>query len=322
MHKQIMIPLMAVLMSGCVNPATQTNFPAGIDFGPLKALGDTTFQITATISPEYAYNKGVTWTINWDGDDGSATDDDAFKIEKTVTDYVTLTTSGATATLNLVAPFASQILIKAEAVADPLIYDTCTVNYIKRYHFTGIDNTPTLAVASGNIFTNPIGKELSIGTKAAVAAGTLTYEYGANFYWAGGGLGGSIVKATDLVEVTGKTNPTVTAPDLFGSMAYKLSQQTGATVDFGLISHIMPAENSSNSFIDEFYNSINTLSSSHSGADLYFPFIAKIDGVLPIILNSLKVTEDSTVFMLAKIDTSDYQYSPQSLVINVDNFDF
>lgn len=322
MHKQIMFPLMAVLMSGCVNPATQTNFPAGIDFGPLKALGDTTFQITATISPEYAYNKGVTWTINWDGDDGSATDDDAFKIEKTVTDYVTLTTSGATATLNLVAPFASQILIKAEAVADPLIYDTCTVNYIKRYHFTGIYNTPTLAVASGNIFTNPIGKELSIGTKAAVAAGTLTYEYGANFYWAGGGLGGSIVKATDLVEVTGKTNPTITAPDLFGSMAFKLSQEDGATVDFSEISHIMAAENAGNAFVDEFYNAINTLSANHSGADLYFPFLAKIDGVAPTILNSLQITEDSTVFMLAKIDTTDYQYSPQGLAINIDNFDF
>lgn len=82
--------------------------------------------IKATVLPETAINKNVTWTLSF------ADDQSEWATGKTVTDYVTVTeneTNSREATIVCEKAFAEQILLTAASVADPTKTATCTIDY-------------------------------------------------------------------------------------------------------------------------------------------------------------------------------------------------
>lgn len=82
--------------------------------------------ITATVLPDTAINKNVTWTLSF------ADDQSEWATGKTVTDYVTVTeneTNSREATIVCEQAFAEQILLTAASVADPSKTATCTIDY-------------------------------------------------------------------------------------------------------------------------------------------------------------------------------------------------
>lgn len=82
--------------------------------------------ITATVLPDTAINKNVTWTLSF------ADDQSEWATGKTVTDYVTVTaseTNSREATIVCTQAFGEQILLTAASVADPSKTATCTIDY-------------------------------------------------------------------------------------------------------------------------------------------------------------------------------------------------
>ena len=82
--------------------------------------------ITATVLPDTAINKNVTWTLSF------ADDQSEWATGKTVTDYVRVTeneTNSREATIVCEQAFGEQILLTAASVADPTKTATCTIDY-------------------------------------------------------------------------------------------------------------------------------------------------------------------------------------------------
>lgn len=105
------------LMSVAIAPEDYEEY--GVSATALEA-----YTITATVFPEYAYDKSVTWSIAWK----SSTSD--FAEGKTVTDYVKLSSNtGMTITVELLAAFGEQIVITATSVVNPDAKASLTCNY-------------------------------------------------------------------------------------------------------------------------------------------------------------------------------------------------
>ncbi len=82
--------------------------------------------ITATVLPDTAINKNVTWTLSF------ANAQSEWATGKTVTDYVTVAaneTNSREATIVCERAFGEQILLTAASVADPTKTATCTIDY-------------------------------------------------------------------------------------------------------------------------------------------------------------------------------------------------
>ena len=100
----------------------------------VSAQADTAYIITATVEPEEATNKSVTFTAAW------ANADSAWATDKTVSDYVTVTASDNIATVECKQAFGEQIVITCRSRDNSAIYSTCTVDYMKKVtssKFTG-----------------------------------------------------------------------------------------------------------------------------------------------------------------------------------------
>lgn len=89
----------------------------------VSAQADTAYIITATVEPAEATNKSVTFTAAW------ANADSAWATDKTVSDYVTVTASDNTATVECKQAFGEQVVITCRSRDNSEIYSTCTVDY-------------------------------------------------------------------------------------------------------------------------------------------------------------------------------------------------
>lgn len=90
--------------------------------------GGNSYTVTATIEPAGALQK-ADWSLAW------ANSSSSWASGKTVTDYVTVSTSedgGLTATVTLVKPFSEQIILTAAARGNSSKTATCTVDYQQR----------------------------------------------------------------------------------------------------------------------------------------------------------------------------------------------
>ncbi len=120
--------------------------PKGIAFASANsvAAADSSVTIKATVTPTDATNAKLNWTVEW------VSDTSEFATGKTVTDYVTVTSSSDshTATVKCLQPFGEQIRVKATAQSNPNASASCTVDYIKRV--TGIKS---FDVVNGFTFT-------------------------------------------------------------------------------------------------------------------------------------------------------------------------
>lgn len=80
-------------------------------------------EVVATVNPDNAVNKELTWTLSWKTSKSDS-----------VTDYVTKSVSSdtLTCTLNYVKNFDTQIILTATSVANSSIKATCTIDCYKR----------------------------------------------------------------------------------------------------------------------------------------------------------------------------------------------
>ena len=95
----------------------------------VSAQAESAYTLTATITPSDAANHGVDWTLAWS--DPSST----WASGKTVTDYVTVTTSGSSskiATVSCLQPFGTQVIITATSQDNPTVKATCTADYVQK----------------------------------------------------------------------------------------------------------------------------------------------------------------------------------------------
>lgn len=95
----------------------------------VSALAETSYTLTATVTPSEASNKQVDWYASW------ANGSSSWASGKTVTDYVTVTptSDGAnTATVACIQSFGEQIIVTCASREDPSINGTCTADYEKK----------------------------------------------------------------------------------------------------------------------------------------------------------------------------------------------
>lgn len=90
------------------------------------ASASSTATITATVLPETAADRNVTWSIAW------ANADSSFASGKDVSDYVILSSKGNVATVECLQPFGEKINVVASSASTPEISATCVLNYVRR----------------------------------------------------------------------------------------------------------------------------------------------------------------------------------------------
>ena len=87
---------------------------------------DNSVTITATVYPEYATNKDVSWSLAW------ADASSSWATGKTVSDYVSMTSDASSATLTCVQAFGEQIVLTATLIANEQHTANATIDYNQR----------------------------------------------------------------------------------------------------------------------------------------------------------------------------------------------
>ena len=137
---------------------------SGMVFATPTALSETASEgitLVATVEPSYATKTAVDWSVSF------ANPESEWATGKTVTNYVTITPTeegSLTATLECIAPFGEQIIVKVVSKENAEISDTCPLEYMRRvesvslrvgddYVFTPGVNYADFEVATGNLGT-------------------------------------------------------------------------------------------------------------------------------------------------------------------------
>lgn len=89
-----------------------------------ESSGEAT--VTASITPSDATDTRLSWSLSWKNASSS------WASGKSVTDYMTLTPNGSSATLKLRSAFGESIKLTAVSVEDPSITADCSVDYVSR----------------------------------------------------------------------------------------------------------------------------------------------------------------------------------------------
>lgn len=95
----------------------------------ISAQAETAYTVTATVQPENATDKRVTWSVAWKNPSS------AWASGKTVTSYVTVTptsTGALTANLSCLQAFGEVVVLKVASTADSAVAATREINYMKR----------------------------------------------------------------------------------------------------------------------------------------------------------------------------------------------
>ena len=80
------------------------------------------YTVSAIVQPS---NCVVDWTLSWKDSTGWASD-------KTLSDYVKLTTNGLSATVTVNKAFGKQVILTCSVIENPSVKATCTIDYYKR----------------------------------------------------------------------------------------------------------------------------------------------------------------------------------------------
>lgn len=121
-------PVSTKSMRLVATPLSLTSTDETSDDG-ISAQAETSYSLTATITPSDADNKAVDWSVAWVNP--SAT----WASGKTVTDYVTITpsTDGAlTATLSCKQAFGAQVKVIVTSRDNTALTAQCTADYVRR----------------------------------------------------------------------------------------------------------------------------------------------------------------------------------------------
>ena len=93
----------------------------------VSTLAESAYTVTATITPSTAATSSLSWSLAWaDGGSGS------WSSGKTVTNYVTVSGNGLTATLSCLQEFGEQIILTCASTEGFMASATCTVDYLQK----------------------------------------------------------------------------------------------------------------------------------------------------------------------------------------------
>ena len=136
----------------------------------VNAEGKSTITVSYEVQPENATNQDITVTPTFAGDDSSSTDDDSWKNDKTVTDYVTTSVNNESkiVTINCTEAFGSQILVTLTSVDNPEATASLTVDYRTK-------RTYSINASSHTIASNGKWQDLAKGSYTE-SVGTLPYN--------------------------------------------------------------------------------------------------------------------------------------------------
>lgn len=107
------------------------------------------YTVTATVQPT---GHTVSWTLAWKDTNGWASG-------KTLSDYVTLTSDGLSATIKVHKAFGKQVVLTCTATLNSSVNATCTIDYAKRVvgvNATWNNEDDEQTIADGGTFTNLI----------------------------------------------------------------------------------------------------------------------------------------------------------------------
>ena len=198
---------------------------SGMVFATPTALSETASEgitLVATVEPSYATKTAVDWSVSF------ANPESEWATGKTVTNYVTITPTeedSLTATLECVAPFGEQIIVKVVSKENAEISDTCPLEYMRRVE------SVSLRVGDDYVFTpgvNYADFEVATGNKGTGGKITLDVDFTDTYTiesWEGDSF-----DATDLSEwgiIGGNTDLTTAYNSSFEGMASDGMKYTG-----------------------------------------------------------------------------------------------
>lgn len=102
---------------------------ARLSAAEVSAQAESGFTVTATVLPEYATDKTLDWEISF------VDTSDSWTTGKNCADYVTVTPTAdgaATAVMENLQPFNSQMLLTVRSRSNPEVYSTVTLDYRRR----------------------------------------------------------------------------------------------------------------------------------------------------------------------------------------------
>lgn len=94
----------------------------------IASEAEYSYTLTATVSPEFADNKALDWSVSW------VNENSEFASGKTVTDYVKVVelSDGTSARIDCYQPFGSQISVRCVSQDNPNAYGVCLVDFQKK----------------------------------------------------------------------------------------------------------------------------------------------------------------------------------------------
>ena len=135
----------------------------------ISPLAETAYTLTATITPSYAANKTVDWSVAFVNPSSS------WANGKTVTDYVTVTptSDGAlTATVSCLQAFGEQIIVTVTSRENTDVSASCTVDYAQKITGSSFSFGDVSCTIGGNTAVN---FEVASGVDGSGGAANFSY---------------------------------------------------------------------------------------------------------------------------------------------------
>ena len=135
----------------------------------ISPLAETAYTLTATITPSYAVNKTVDWSVAFVNPSSS------WANGKTVTDYVTVTptSDGAlTATVSCLQAFGEQIIVTVTSRENTDVSASCTVDYAQKITGSSFSFGDVSCTIGGNTAVN---FEVASGVDGSGGAANFSY---------------------------------------------------------------------------------------------------------------------------------------------------
>lgn len=112
-----------------INAGTVTSLPRGIVY-TADAVTSSSEPITrtfrATIKPDNATNKNLSWSIAW------ANPSNEWAADRVISEYLSISASGNTATLTCYQAFGAQAVLTVRSEDNPVIFKSCLIDYQSR----------------------------------------------------------------------------------------------------------------------------------------------------------------------------------------------
>lgn len=304
--------LLTLLLTGCTTtkPEQKVN---NNTFLSMAKINDTTYEVTANVTPVYATNKHLTWTIDFAPDASSQTDDDAWKVGKTASTYVGLAVSEDTAkaTLTLKEGFGSQILVTAAVTEKPSVKASVKVDYEKRLQHT-VNHSYKLVPATNVTYVNPFTFNDSVGT--VEHSKVITYEYSNKFYWYGGSQT-TPVEWTETILASRGEGSFKQERNLLTSIGNKISTRNTSSFNFETQTLIFTNEHASSKALDDLAYAVKLGDTAQAkmyrnkGATIALGYKVFVDGV------QISTGNAPLEWSMTPIDFSNYTVSATSLTL-------